>query len=185
MLKSDAIVPGYLQKHNELAREALFLSLGVVMLALLAQIAIPLPWTPVPITGQTFGVALMALVWGSKRGGLVFLSYILVGSLGLPVFAGGVAGFLVGPTMGYLVGMALATYVVGYLADRGATRSFLGSLGAAYLGSLCIFSLGLLNLSFYVPGEALLAAGLFPFLIGDLVKNTTAALIASRLRKSL
>ena len=76
------------------------------------------------------------------------------------------------------IGMFLASFVVGYLADRGANQTFWKSLGAAYLGSICIFSLGLIGLHPFIGANALLSAGLFPFLPGDLIKNTLAAFIA-------
>lgn len=158
--------------------------IGVAFLSLLAQIALPLPWTPVPVTGQTFGAALVALLWGRKRGCLVFISYLLIGSLGAPVFALGKAGLLLGPTSGYLLGMLVATYVMGTLADLGWTRTFLQSYLAAVIGSVITFAFGLLVLSFYLPSSALLGAGLLPFLAGDVVKTLAASAIAARSHKS-
>ncbi len=98
---------------------------GVGLLSLLAQVAIVLPWTPVPITGQTFGVTLMSLLWGRKRGLAVIVSYVLLGALGLPVFALGKSGLSVGPTLGYLFGMIFAVYFMGTITDRGWCSSFL------------------------------------------------------------
>lgn len=191
-MTSQALVPQLVSQFNDsttrtrsLVTEIASLAMGVVLISLLAQIAIPLPWTPVPITGQTLGVGLVALSWGARRGVAIMLVYLLIGSLGAPVFTMGKSGFLLGPTMGYLLGMLLASAATGYLADRGYTRGFWTSLLAAYAGSVCTLGLGVAVLSFYVPTEQLLMAGLIPFLPGDLIKNTLAALTSWRLRRQL
>lgn len=152
---------------------------GVVFLAALAQIAIPLPFTPVPITGQTFGVALLSLLWGRKWGFAAVAAYVCAGSLGLPIFSQGAAGLKLASS-GYLLGMCMSSLVIGTLADRGWNKNFRTSFAACLLGSLCVFSCGLLVLSNFVPKEALIAQGLLPFLPGDLLKSTLASLIASR-----
>ena len=166
--------------ENKLAANVIAIISGVLLMAGLAQIAIPLPWTPVPITGQTFGVALTALCWGKNRAMAIMSIYLLMGTLGLPVFAMGSAA-----TMGYLVGMAVASFVVGTLADKGWTNSFEKSLGAAYIGSFIIFAFGLAGLSFFLPAKSLLMAGLIPFLPGDAVKNLLAAAISYKCKKLL
>lgn len=153
--------------------------LGVLLLSLLAQVAIRLPWTPVPVTGQTFGVALTALLWGRTRAFGVVASYLILGFVGLPVMAAGQA-LTLGATGGYLGGMLLAAFVVGELADRGFTQSWWRAFLAAASGSVIIFTCGLLVLSFYVPYENLFISGLLPFLPGDLFKNLLASFIASR-----
>lgn len=153
-------------------------AVGIALLTLLSQIAFPLPWTPVPITGQTFGVTLIALLWGQKRAVAIVASYILLGTLTFPVFA--LAG---ATTYGYLAGMLAASALVGHLSDRGWGSSFFKSWFAGFLGSCLVFSFGLLWLSFFIPQERLLMAGLLPFLPGDLVKTVSAAAIASGLTK--
>ena len=155
------------------------LVLGASLLtALAAQVAIPVPWSPVPITGQTFAVTLSGAVLGMRRGFLSQAFYLAQGALGLPVFAGGAAGVAVfaGPTAGYLIGFPFAAALTGALAQRGWDRRFVTMLPAMLLGSVPIFALGLANLSRFVPGDGLLAAGLLPFLPGDLIKSTLAAL---------
>jgi biotin transport system substrate-specific component len=157
--------------------------LGAIALAVLAQVRVTLPWTPVPITGQTFGVALMALLFGARVAGPAIALYVIAGALGAPVFSGGLGGLgSLGPTLGYLGGMVVASFVVGALADRGWARRFWTALGAAYVGSAITFACGLAVLSAYLPSEALLGAGLLPFLAGDAIKNTLAAGIASGVR---
>lgn len=149
-----------------------------VVTAFAAQIAIPLPWTPVPITGQTFAVVLSGAVLGARRGALAQLLYLAGGALGLPVFAEGGAGIakLLGPTGGYLVAFPIAAAITGALAERGWDRHFGTMLAAMLAASTVIFGLGLLGLARFAPAGQLLGAGLLPFLPGDLIKSTLAAL---------
>ncbi|MBI5709501.1 MAG: biotin transporter BioY [Candidatus Eisenbacteria bacterium] len=146
--------------------------------ALAAQLAFPVPWSPVPITGQTFAVLLSGLVLGSRRAFLAQVLYLAEGAAGLPVFAAGSAGALVfaGPTAGYLLAFPLAAALTGALAERGWDRRFLTMVAAMLLGSAVIFALGCVLLARFVPPGRLLAAGLLPFLPGDLVKAALAAL---------
>ncbi len=183
-MRSQALIPKILsEKNSTWFFEVAALAAGVGLMTALAQIALPLPWTPVPITGQTLGVALVGLSWGRNRAFAILSTYLLLGALGLPFFALK-GGFLLGPTFGYLVGMLLASFAVGWLADRGwAARGFWFALGAAYVGSAITFACGLWGLSFFLPADKLLVAGLLPFLPGDLIKNTIAALISRRLAR--
>lgn len=180
-MTSHAFVPVVLHRRHAAgwAGELSALIFGVAVMGLLAQIAVKLPWSPVPITGQTLGVALISLLWGRDRAALVMLSYVLLGVGGVPLFALK-GGFLLGPTFGYLVGMMFAAVVVGWFADLGASRTFGRALTAAYFGSAITFACGLWGLSFFVPARELLWAGLIPFLPGDLIKNILAAWIATR-----
>lgn len=186
---SEALVPSLIRSRQSAQpvawREGIALVAGVLLMSFLAQVAIPIPGTPVPVTGQTLGVALVGLSWGAQRGFAVMALYLLIGAVGFPVFADGRSGLVFGPTVGYLFGMVAAASVEGYLADRGWTRRFLGSLAACYLGSAIIFSCGLIGLSYFVPADRLLAAGFFPFLIGDTLKNLTAAGLRTAAGKAL
>lgn len=157
---------------------ALLVAGASLLTALAAQVAVPVPWSPVPITGQTFAVLLSGAVLGTRRGLLAQCLYLAEGALGLPVFAGGGAGAatLVGPTGGYLFAFPLAAGLTGALAERGWDRRFATMLAAMLLASGVIFAFGLVVLAGFVPGDRLLAAGLLPFLPGDLVKSTLAAL---------
>lgn len=145
---------------------------GSLLIALCAQIAIPLPFSPVPITGQTLAVLLIGALLGSQRGGLCLLAYLVEGTAGLPVFAGGKAGLahLLGPTGGYLVGFIAAAHITGLLAERGWDRRMGTTLLAMLLGNAAIYALGLLWLARFVGGERVLASGLLPFIPGDLLK---------------
>lgn len=188
-MTSQALVPRLLvsksQFKSTLVSEAVSLATGVALIALLAQIAIPLPWTPVPITGQTLGVSLVALSWGRSRAFTIMLVYLLLGALGAPIFAMGRSGMMLGPTFGYLLGMLLASFVVGSLSDRGFTKSFWKTLAASYAGSILTLGTGLLVLSFYLPKEQLLVAGLLPFIPGDIIKNFISATLSWKARTSL
>jgi biotin transport system substrate-specific component len=149
-----------------------------VVTALAAQIAIPVPWSPVPITGQTFAVLLSGAVLGARRAFLAQLLYLAEGSLGMSVFAQAGSGVtvLLGPTGGYLLAFPFAAWITGALAERGWDRRFGSMAVAMLLASVAVFALGLLFLARFVPSDRLLAAGLLPFVPGDLIKTTLAAL---------
>jgi len=148
-----------------------------LLTAAAAQLELRLPWTPVPVTGQTFAVLLTGAVLGARRAFLAQCLYLTQGAAGLPFFSGGAAGVahLFGPTGGYLVAFPFAAVVTGLLAERGWDRRPLTMFAAMLLGSSVIFSLGLAQLSAFVPKGALLASGLWPFVPGDLVKSALAA----------
>jgi biotin transport system substrate-specific component len=160
------------------------IALATFSICLLAQVAIPLPFTPVPLTGQTFGVILTALLLGKKDAAISVTAYLTAGAVGLPVFALGARGLALGPSVGYLFGMLAAAWVVGSLADRGYASSFGRAWISAFVGSLFIFGFGLIGLSFFVPKSQIWMAGLLPFIPGDLIKTTLAASIASVCRKT-
>ena len=142
-----------------------------------AQLEIRLPWTPVPVSGQTFAVLLSGAVLGARRAFLAMCLYLAEGSAGLPFFSGGASGFatLLGPTGGYLIAFPFAAALTGLLAERGWDRRPWSMFAAMLLGSSIIFTLGLAQLADFVPRGALLASGLLPFIPGDLVKSALAA----------
>jgi biotin transport system substrate-specific component len=183
---SQALVPNLLNRFStKLLGNISAWFLGIILLSALAQVAIPLPWTPVPITGQTFAVAFISLSWGRKQAISILLGYLALGALGFPIFAAGKSGLSLGPTLGYLIGMLAASFVVGGMADKGFSRSFWRAWLAATTGSIFIFSFGLIGLSFFIPKAAILSAGLWPFLPGDILKNILAATLVWRVHKSL
>jgi biotin transport system substrate-specific component len=158
---------------------------GSVLIALTAQVEIVLPISPVPITGQTFGVLLIAALLGRVRGTAAVLAYLAEGTSGLPVFAGGAAGagYVFGPTGGYLVGFLPAAFVVGALAEHGWDRNvFLTALSMA-LGCAACFAVGLSWLAVYAGWERVLPLGLYPFIAGDLLKIVVAAALLPTLRR--
>ena len=152
---------------------------GSLLTALAAQVVIPLPWTPVPVTGQTFAVLLTGALLGSRLGALAMLAYLAEGAAGLPFFKGGAGGahyLFLSPTAGYLLAFPAAAFVTGLLAERGWDRRFWSAAAAMWLGSLVILAAGWawLALFYRTAGEAF-AAGVAPFLAGDVVKIALAA----------
>jgi len=159
-------------------RDVLLVVTGSLLVAALAQVVIPLPFTPVPITGQTFAVLLVGAVLGSRRGAASLLLYLFEGSLGLPVFAGGVGGLVhfLGPTGGYLLGFIAAAYLVGRLAERGMDHRFHTAVLIFLAGEAAIYLCGVTWLSFYLGLPKAIVAGLLPFIVGDALKLVAAAL---------
>lgn len=159
--------------------ETLLVSGGIALLALSAQAGFPLPFSPVPVTLQTLVVLWLASAFGVRRGGITIAGYLLVGAVGMPVFTQWSGGLLklAGPTGGYLVGFLLAGILVGWLAQKGWDRRIPTAFAAMVLGNLVIYALGLAWLSRFVPTEGLLAAGLYPFVVGDVFKIVLAALL--------
>lgn len=161
-------------------RDVILIVAGSLLLAALAQIEIPLPFTPVPITGQTFGVLLIGAALGSRRGAATLLLYFIEGGLGLPFFAGGASGLgiFTGATAGYLVGFVIAAYVVGLLAERGLERSMRTSIVPFLVGTVIIYICGVAWLSIVLGGLGkAIVAGVLPFLMGDAIKLIAAALV--------
>lgn len=156
----------------------LLLSFNLLLVAC-AYISISLPFSPVPITGQTFGVLIVAMALGRVRGTAVVAAYLIEGAMGAPVFAGGTgtAAKLIGPTGGYLIGFLGAAYLVGYLADRGWDRGYVQSVIAMTLGTTVIFICGLTWLAQFAPSGSLLAMGLTPFIPGAIIKIAVASAV--------
>jgi biotin transport system substrate-specific component len=145
---------------------------GSALVALCARISVPL--YPVPMTMQTFAVLLIGAAYGWRLGAATLALYLLEGAAGLPVFAPPEsAGFVGGPTAGYIVGFILAAGLVGWLAERGWDRNVILTGAAMILGNLVIYALGLAWLWKFV-GDKVLELGLFPFLIGDALKIALA-----------
>lgn len=167
-----AVIP-----QQSLVRNVLLVVGASAFVALCAQIRIHLPFTPVPITGQTFAVLLVGALLGSRLGGASLLAYLLEGAAGLPVFAGATGGWGVisGPTGGYIVGFVLAAYSVGWLAERGWDRWPWTTALAMLAGSVLVYACGLPWLARFVPGDQVFALGLLPFIPGDTVKLLLAA----------
>lgn len=153
------------------------LTIGFALLtAVAAQIRIPLGFTPVPITGQTFAVLLSGAALGSTWGGASQLLYVLLGAVGLPFYTNAQGGWeaATGATGGYLVGFIVAAYVVGFMAERQQDRNVISAIPAFLTGNLIIYAFGVPWLYNSVPqiatGEAALAAGFTPFILGDIIK---------------
>jgi len=164
-------------------RMLVFASLLAALMAVGAYLAIPIG--PVPIVMQNMFVFLAGLVLGSRWALASVAVYLLTGALGLPVFAGGMGGIgrIVGPTGGYLIGYLPAVFIVGYISEKAAARTGYDVL-AMICGTIVLYAFGVTWLKF-LTGMAwtkALTVGMFPFLIGDVVKIAAAALIAKALR---
>ncbi|GAA0653748.1 biotin transporter BioY [Streptomyces thermocarboxydovorans] len=148
---------------------------GAALTGLAAQIAVPVPGSPVPVTGQTFAALLVGTALGARRGLLSLAVYALAGIAGMPWFAGGASGIGM-PSFGYIIGMMLAAAAVGALARRGADRSAWRMAGTMLLGEAIIYAVGVpyLALATGMSASAAIAAGLTPFLIGDALKAALA-----------
>jgi biotin transport system substrate-specific component len=172
----NALAPTLSTRHlpsvNPVVRDVVLVVLGSLLVAAFAQVSIPLlPFTPVPLTGQTFAVLLVGAALGSKRGAASLGLYTLEGALGLPFFAAGKSG-LSGPTIGYLFGFIAAAYIIGLLAERGMDRTFRTSLVPFLIGTVVIYLFGAtwLAISLKMTPQDAFAAGVLPFLIGDAIK---------------
>ena len=158
-----------------------------MLIALSSLVRIPVPGSPVPITGQTFAVLLVGGALGYRRGTLATLGYLLIGFF-LPVYSGGASGpatilsvqdgtIVLGPTGGYLVGFVFASALVGRLAELGWDRRLGGAIAAMFLGNLVIYAFGvpwLMAATGFTLQEGI-AKGLTPFLVGDAIKLLLAA----------
>jgi biotin transport system substrate-specific component len=149
--------------------------------AVAAQVRIPLPFTPVPITGQTFAVLLAGAALGMRWGAASQALYLAMGFAGLPVFTEGSSGIdtLAGATAGYLIGFVAAAAVVGRLAESGLDRRLPASILAFVAGSIVIYAFGVLGLvvNMGMPPSEAIAKGVVPFLVGDTVKAVGAGLL--------
>ena len=152
---------------------------GAGLIAASAQVSIPLPFTPVPVTGQTFAVLLVGASLGTIRGGSSALLYVLIGIAGAPVYADGTHGWsaITGATGGYLLGFILAATLTGRLAEQRWDRRFSSALGAILTGNLIIFLTGLTWLAIVLGTslEQTLEYGLYPFIPGEILKLYLAA----------
>jgi biotin transport system substrate-specific component len=164
-----------------LVADALLVAGGALLVAAAAQIRIPLPFTPVPITGQTFAVLLVGASLGSTRGGMSLLLYLALGAAGLPFYSGATGGWEIvrGATGGYLMGFVAAAVVTGALAERGWDRRFRSALGAMLTGNVIVYLAGLPWLAAVTGGglEKSLELGLLPFIPGDVLKLYLASAV--------
>ncbi|MFB7637101.1 biotin transporter BioY [Streptomyces sp. NPDC056149] len=156
-------------------RDAALVGGGAVATGLAAQIAVPVPGSPVPVTAQTFAALLVGASLGARRGLLSLALYALVGMAGVPWFAGGASG-AGGATFGYVLGMLLAATAVGALARRGGDRGVLRTAVTMAAGNALIYGIGVpyLALSTGISLGQAVAVGMVPFLVGDALKIALA-----------
>lgn len=167
-------------------RDLAFVGLMVALLGVSAYIAFQIPFTPIMITAQTIVINLIGLVLTPKKGALAIVIFILLGSIGIPVFSGGKAGIgvLFGPSGGYFLGFLLAVIVIAYLRKDSLSlkRYLILTIG---LGLPIILCLGALWMSFYndIGLIKTIEVAVLPFLIGDIIKGIFSSIIALRINK--
>ena len=164
-------------KQKNIFIDIFLMSCSVVLLALMANITIPL-W-PVPITMQTFGIFLIAFFFGSRKGLVTLSLYITAGLIGFGVFTGHKSGTaaILGPTGGYIIGFLFMAFFVGKMIEKGHGRTKTSILLCMVLGNIIIYAFGLVGLWIFFGNVGLLkllTMGLFPFLIGDAIKIAAA-----------
>lgn len=168
--------------HNRLAdvgigTSAIFVGFGALAIVLAAQVSIPLPGTPVPITLQSLAVVLVGFALGFRRGIAAVGAYLAAGALGAPVFAGfNTLPALWGPTSGYLVGFIPAVAIAGFAADR-KWSGLVGTFSVAFVAQAVIIALGAAVLAAFVGTHQVWTMGVSWFLVGDVVKSTIATAI--------
>jgi biotin transport system substrate-specific component len=146
--------------------------LSSILIGLFANVAIPLPFTPIPLATQGLVVLILSVLLGSKKAFGAVLGFLAQGALGLPVFAGGLGGIerLIGPTGGYLFGYLAAAVVVGYLAERMTKPTPLQLFGVLGVGNALFFLFGVPYLSLFLGMKSAFLLGFLPFILGDLLK---------------
>ena len=160
------------------ARKAAITVLGSLFLAAMSQASVG--W-PIPMTLQTLAVMLIGVTFGFRLATATVALYLIEGAIGLPVFAdfGNLAVLIAKPyTAGYLVGFLFAAALMGFLADRGVTKSWIGMIATLFAGEVVIFGFGVAFLAYLIGYDAAIKGGLYPFLVPDLIKLALAALIA-------
>jgi biotin transport system substrate-specific component len=162
-------------------RAALLVVGAALLTALAAQVSFLLPFTPVPVTGQTFAVLLAGTALGSRLGAASQALYVALGAAGLPFYADGEGGWqaATGATAGYLVGFVVAAAVLGMLAERRQDRTVLTAVPAMLMGTAIIYGLGAwwLSIELGVSAAKAVELGVAPFLIGDTLKLAAAGLL--------
>ena len=177
---ADFLVPiGIGERLGVRVRNIALIVAGALLIYLTARIALPVPGSPIPVTGQTFGVLLATGALGFRRGVSSVLLYVLIGLVGLPWFAEGKGGLnvILGASGGYLIGFVLAGAIVGRLAEIGWDRRIHGVIAAMLIGNVVIYLVGvpwLMAVAHLDLGDGI-AKGVAPFLIGDAIKLALAA----------
>lgn len=167
------------ERMHTRARHIALILIGTALISLGAQVVFYVPGNPVPFTGQTFSVLLSAGALGFRRGVAASALYVLIGAIGLPVFAGGKHGLdiVLGASGGYLIGFVVASAIVGRLAELGWDRHIGGAIAAMAIGTALIYAIGVpwLKLVAGIPWETAVSAGMTKFLVWDAAKLLVAA----------
>ncbi len=181
----DAVAMRYYIDELTIGRQLIFMLTFNILLIVSSYIQFPLPLSPVPVTAQTMIVMACGLFLGPIRGALIILAYLGEGAMGLPVFAGGTAGFakLIGPTGGYLFGFILAALLVGFLSEKIRSMNYVKLIAVLSVGTIAVLLPGLAILNQFVPQGSLLQMGLYPFLPGAAIKIIIMASALSAFKK--
>lgn len=173
-----------LPNQSKLIRDTLLVLIGIILLSLSAQLVIPLK--PVPLTFQSAMVVMLGMVYGSRLGAFSVLGYLLLGALGLPLFAGLAGGFDVftGTTAGYLFGFFPAAMLGGFLAEKGFAKNIVTAFISAVMSASVIFFFGLVVLSKFIGLHSAIAFGLMPFVVTEPLKLLAIALVIPRCWKN-
>ena len=178
-ISSTATLRGALITRSTVTTKIALVVGGVIFLWVMAQISVPVPGSPVPVTGQTLGALLLGSAYGASLGFTTFASYLIVGFLGAPVFASGAHGLsrITGATGGYLVGMLIASLITGYLAGRKWDQKVLTVIPTMLIGDVIIFTAGLfwLHHSIHANWATTFKLGLTPFVLGEVIKIAIAS----------
>jgi biotin transport system substrate-specific component len=170
-----------LAPRTGVAADTLLVAAGTGVVAAAAQISVPLPFTPVPVTGQTFAVLVVGTALGTIRGTASLAFYLLLGAAGAPIYAGHSSGWSVvsSASGGYIVGFVLAAALAGFLAERRWDRQFSSAVAAMLTGNVVIYLVGLPWLAIVLNADLnrTLEYGLYPFVPGDLLKLYLAAAV--------
>ncbi len=177
---NEASIPAVLSERVVRGRALTNLLLVVgasAVIAIAAQVAIPLPFTPVPLTLQPLAVLIVGIALGSRRGATAAALYLLEGLSGLPVFAQGHGGplWLVGPTAGYLYSYPLAAFIAGWVSERGWGNSFVRAVGGMLVALAVIYLGGWSWLAILSSPRAAFTMGIVPFVVADIVKVAIGA----------
>lgn len=184
---SSSVLIDRFSPSKAVARDVVSIVGFALLTALLAQVRIPLPFTPVPLTGQTFAVLFAGAVLGAARGFSSQALYLTLGVMGLPVFAGGSSGALIlaGPTAGYLWSFPVAAGLLGWLVERGASRATWKLALALFTSDILILASGTawLALLYHQPAAVVLSWGVYPFIFSNVVKVAAVGLTLPRILK--
>lgn len=163
--------------RGRVAYDALFVLAGSAIIALAAQIAIPVPFSLVPLTMQPLAVLLVGVVLGSKRGAAAAALYLLEGAAGLPVFSLGRGGsmWLAGPTAGYLFSYPLAAFLAGWFSERGWGGNVLRAVTGMFVALAAIYTGGWAWLALITDARTAFLTGVAPFVVADMVKIALGA----------
>lgn len=164
------------QKKRAILYDTAVILAGAILIGISAQLKLLLPFSPVPVTGQTFAVLILPMLLGAGRGTACVVLYIAQGTAGLPVFAAGLGpAALIGPTGGYLVGFIPAAWLTGKLAELGWAKRARTTILAMLLGNIIIYTFGISWLALLAGFKTALTTGLYPLLAGDVLKILLAA----------